>query len=103
MLPRLGWDLHGRIVADGQDRGGIVAAEAERGDGTERAAEASSRIDGSVIHPQNLRGADEVILIDSWLLGQALGYAGIEYTFRGESQSAHVKGRSGCRICGNAG
>ena len=61
---------------------GIIAAEAERGDRTERAAEASSRINGSFIHPQDLRGADEVILIDSWLFTQALGNAGIENTIR---------------------
>jgi hypothetical protein len=42
-------------------------------------------------------------LIDSWLFSQALGYAGIENTFRGETQSAHVKGRGSCRICRNAG
>jgi len=41
VLPRLGWDLDGWIVADGQDRRGIIAAEAERGDGTKRAGEAS--------------------------------------------------------------
>jgi len=82
VLPRLGGDLHGWIVADGQDRSSIIAAEAERGDGTKWAAEASSGINGGVIHPQNLRGADEVILIDSWLFTQALGYAGIENTIR---------------------
>ena len=55
------------------------------------------------IHPQNLRGADEVILIDSWLFAQALVTPGLKTPSAVSPRGAHVKGRGGCRICRNAG
>lgn len=103
MLPRLSGNLDRRVISNRQDRRGIVATEAQRCDGSKRTAEAQGGIERGIRYPHHLRGADEVILIDFGKLAQSPCYAGIENAIRRKSQSTHVKGRGGCRICRNAG